>query len=193
MSDKDDSDPPRHFRSDFEKLVWCAKRYFKECFEDLSNNARDESYKSIYEKLKDRSTYSQALFGVIEDMKKHPYKTAFTLLGIVLTCNPLGLLGFGGTVAIGSLFAILQSMGMVYSVAIPMIGLSIRVTAIAGPMIYGMINEHLVKKVKLWVRSSQVFFGNSARLLEQCAGGWQALWANIDLQNKRLPKDGHQD
>jgi hypothetical protein len=89
-------------------------------------------------------------------------------------------------------------MGMVYAVAIPMTGFSITVAAAAGPKICALIDEHLTNRLKLWVRSSQVFFGDSARFMAQSVRGWRALCTgklpNIDLRNIRLPKkDGHQD
>ncbi|KAF9002628.1 hypothetical protein BDZ89DRAFT_1121141 [Hymenopellis radicata] len=78
----------------------------------------------------------------------HPWQVAGFVIGIVLIANPLALAGFGalgpvvgslaaawqasiGSVAAGSLFAFLQSAGMLYAVAIPLTG-ALMVGAAAG-------------------------------------------------------------
>jgi len=85
--------------------------------------------------------FQEGLLHAIEaHVKAHPWQTAFFIIGIVLMCNPLAMVGFGslgpvagslaaawqstmgGTVAAGSAFSILQSWGMMYSVVIPVAG-----------------------------------------------------------------------
>ncbi|KAJ7432111.1 hypothetical protein B0H11DRAFT_2127488 [Mycena galericulata] len=88
----------------------------------------------------------QVAKAVMKFIKAHPWKTlgclTFIVLGIVLIVNPLAVIGFGsmgpiagsiaaawqatiGNVAAGSLFAILQSVGMVHAVTIPVVGVAV--------------------------------------------------------------------
>ncbi|KAJ7752219.1 hypothetical protein DFH07DRAFT_1061729 [Mycena maculata] len=83
---------------------------------------------------------------VMEFIKAHRWgllgSLTFIILGIVLIVNPLAVIGFGslgpiagsiaagwqaaiGNVAAGSLFAFLQTVGMVHAVAIPVAGVAV--------------------------------------------------------------------
>ncbi|KAF8067989.1 hypothetical protein FPV67DRAFT_1167946 [Lyophyllum atratum] len=78
--------------------------------------------------------------------KENPWKCAFFVLGIALMLNPLSLMGFGalgpiagsmaaawqasiGSVAVESLFSVLQAAGMTGAIAIPLAGVGITTLA----------------------------------------------------------------
>ncbi|KAA8898239.1 hypothetical protein FN846DRAFT_892902 [Sphaerosporella brunnea] len=93
--------------------------------------------------LKDPAFWRALYHTITEYIKQHPWQTAAILLGIVLILNPVALAGFGaggvvggsiaagiqagmgGYIAAGSAFAILQSVGVLGAVAIPMTGLGV--------------------------------------------------------------------
>ncbi|TFK64032.1 hypothetical protein BDN72DRAFT_846986 [Pluteus cervinus] len=98
--------------------------------------------------LTDRQFYMHLYTIVEEHVRAHPWATASLVAGLIMVCNPIAMMGFGqigpvagslaatwqstmgGSVATGSLFAILQSWGMM-SVAGTIIAIGSIVTGIS--------------------------------------------------------------
>ncbi|KAJ7738870.1 hypothetical protein DFH07DRAFT_81058 [Mycena maculata] len=93
-----------------------------------------------------KGTLVRVAKAVMEFIKAHRWgllgSLTFVILGIVLIVNPLAMIGFGalgpiaasiaagwqaaiGNVAAGSLFAFLQTVGMVHAVTIPVAGVAV--------------------------------------------------------------------
>ncbi|KAF8242548.1 hypothetical protein K440DRAFT_664674 [Wilcoxina mikolae CBS 423.85] len=141
------------------------------------------SIRKLFDKLIATATdpeFYRALFHVvINHVKEHPWQAGIITVGLVLILNPIGLAGFGalgpvagslaaawqatygGYVVAGSLFSVLQMLGMVGAVAIPMSGLGLVSAALIFPKLKGWIEstvipalmmqwEGLTSKVKGW-------------------------------------------
>ncbi|CCX16664.1 Protein of unknown function [Pyronema omphalodes CBS 100304] len=96
--------------------------------------------RKIIDTITDADFRKQFLEAIKVWIETHPWHTGFLIVGIVLLANPLAIAGFGalgpvagsiaaawhsaigGSVAAGSAFAMLQSMGMLGAVIIPAVG-----------------------------------------------------------------------
>ncbi|KAI5810426.1 hypothetical protein BZA77DRAFT_327963 [Pyronema omphalodes] len=107
--------------------------------------------RKIIDTLTDADFREQFLEAIKVRIETHPWHTGFFVIGVVLLANPLATVGFGslgpvagsiaaawqstigGLVAAGSAFAILQSLGMLGSVLIPVVGAGVvGATAVAA-------------------------------------------------------------
>ncbi|KAJ7616732.1 hypothetical protein B0H17DRAFT_1152607 [Mycena rosella] len=107
---------------------------------------------------------------VMEFIKAHPWELlgslGFIIFGIVLIANPLAAIGFGslgpiagsiaagwqatiGNVAAGSLFAFLQSVGMVHAVTILLWGLR---SLVVGP--WPLLRPRALQPASRWVQNT---------------------------------------